>query len=81
MAWRKGPGGTPGLRFGDDGAGLFGEVLPAVDLLPGANADLRTDRGHAVPGNVEVGDVAHAPAYQIVYPLYTPCIPPVYKVL
>src|ERR1035441_9227451 len=41
-----------GLRGGDDGGGLFGQVFPAVDLLPGADEDALPDPGHAEPVNV-----------------------------
>ena len=51
---------VPGLRLGDDGGGLEGGISPAVADLPGADEDARAGRGHAVPINVELGDVAVA---------------------
>ena len=44
----------------DDGSDLFRRVVPAVDMLAGANEDSPSDRREAVPPNEEVGDVAPA---------------------
>ena len=48
-------GQAGGLTYGvwDDGAGLFGEVIPAVDMVPSANFRQPglADRRHAVPVN------------------------------
>src|ERR1039457_6700006 len=48
------------LPGGDDGGGFGGEGGPTVTLLAGGDEDARAGRGHAVPVNVELGDVAIA---------------------
>src|ERR1035437_3150559 len=48
------------LWLGDQGGGLLGIILPAVDELPGADEDARAGRGLAVAVNVELPDVAVA---------------------
>ena len=43
---------------GDAGAGHFWDISPAVNVLAGANPDGRPGLRHAMPGNVDLGDVA-----------------------
>jgi hypothetical protein len=43
---------------GDAGAGHFWDISPAVNVLAGANPDGRPGLRYAMPGNVELGDVA-----------------------
>ena len=38
----------------------MGIIFPAVEQLPSANEDARADWRHAVPGNIELGDVTVA---------------------
>src|ERR1035438_2043160 len=42
------------------GAGHFGDIGPAVNVLAGANPDGLAGARHAIPGNVKRGDVAPA---------------------
>src|ERR1017187_3653069 len=44
----------------DAGAGHFGDILPAVNVLAGANPDGPAGFRHAIPGNVKLRDVAPA---------------------
>ena len=56
--FRSGEGGRGGLGRGNEGAGDFRQIRPAVDVLTGADEDCRADDRLAIPGNVESGDVA-----------------------
>src|ERR1039458_3210868 len=47
-------------RGRDEGADHFGDILPAVDVLAGANPNGRAGSRHAMPRNVKLGDVAPA---------------------
>src|ERR1039458_8477550 len=47
-------------RGRDAGAGHFGDILPAVDVLAGANPVGRAGFRHVIPRNVKLGDVAPA---------------------
>ena len=47
-------------RGEDEGAGHFGDIYPAVNVLTGANPDGRANLRLAIPGNVKLGDVASA---------------------
>ena len=62
----KWAGGRPDLRRGDDGAGLFGEVVSAVDMLPSyqglanAPASVSTPRAALRPADLlAVADFDH----------------------
>ena len=58
--FRRGEGCRGGLAGGNEGAGDFRQIRPAVGVLTGADEDRGADHRHAIPGNVKSGDVAPA---------------------
>ena len=58
--FRRGEGCRGGLTGGNDRAGDFRQIRPAVDVLTGADEDRGADRRHAIPGDVKGGDVTPA---------------------
>src|ERR1017187_8724084 len=58
--FRRGEGGRGGLAGGNEGAGDFRQIRPAVGVLTGADEDRGADHRRAIPGNVKSRDVAPA---------------------